>query len=197
MARSNVEISSLIAGAQRGDPECFDGLIDAYADRLYGYFCRSTGSRTVAEDLLQDLFLRLVQTIERYDHRERFEAFLFRIAGNLNRDRIRRARRSREKVRLADEIDRSMERDQPCGAATSSEVQVRDTLEQSERLDQMQAAMAKLPPAEREVIVLRHFSELSFKQIAILMDTPIGTALARAHRGLNKLRAMLAGTAND
>ncbi len=57
--------------------------------------------------------------------------------------------------------------------------------------------MSRLPAAEREVIVLRHFSELSFGEIASIMDTPLGTALARAHRGLKKLRSMLEDLASD
>ena len=55
----------------------------------------------------------------------------------------------------------------------------------------------RLPAAEREVIVLRHFSELSFGEIALIMDTPLGTALARAHRGLKKLRSMLEDLVSD
>ncbi len=97
MGQSDKDINALIRGAQAGLADCFDGLIDLYANRLYGYFYRSSGSATVAEDLVQDVFLRLIRAIKRYDHREQFEAFLFRIAGNLNRDRIRKSRRSKER----------------------------------------------------------------------------------------------------
>ncbi len=192
-----MDIAALIAGAQRGNPDCFDGLIDAYADRLYGYFYRSTGSRTVAEDLLQDLFLRLIQAIKRYDHREQFEAFLFRIAGNLNRDRIRRERRSKQTSCVVENGERFAGARMPTSVADSHITRPDTTLERSERINEMQAAMARLPSAEREVIVLRHFSELSFKEIASIMGTPLGTALARAHRGLAKLKAMLGGISNE
>jgi RNA polymerase sigma-70 factor (ECF subfamily) len=61
----------------------------------------------------------------------------------------------------------------------------------SEELDALGAALVKLPEAERTVIMLRHFSQMSFKEIAEATGTPLGTALARAHRGLRRLRELL------
>lgn len=193
MDRPTFDIASVVSGAQRGAPHCFDELIDAYADRLYGYFYRSTGSCPAAEDLVQDVFLRLIEAIKHYDHRERFEAYLFRIAGNLNRDRLRKARRSGEVLRFGEMAD---------GTATVAFGEViadrqshspESALEQAEQVDQLQAALGRLSSAERDVIALRHFSGLSFGEIAALMGTPLGTALARAHRGLARLRTLLDG----
>ncbi len=192
MGQSDKDINALIRGAQAGLADCFDELIDLYANRLYGYFYRSSGSATMAEDQVQDVFLRLIRAIKRYDHREQFEAFLFRIAGNLNRDRIRKSRRSKECSFTIEECE--------LPALTTADAHTSKplaALEQAEQIDAMQAAMARLPAAEREVIVLRHFSELSFDEIASIMDTPLGTALARAHRGLKKLRSMMEDLANN
>lgn len=192
------QLAGLIAGAQRGDARCFEGLIDRFADRLYGYFYRLTGLHNDAEDLLQEVFLRLVQAIGRYEERDQFDAFLFRIATNLYRDRIRRSRRAGRGIQWVGDPE-AMEEDASQakahgGVGVGAAPWVR--LEQGELIDQMQEAMATLPDAEREVIALRHFSELSFAQIAAIMGTPLGTALARAHRGLAKLRAMLTGAAD-
>ncbi len=197
MSRSNSEIAGLIAGAQQGKPECFDGLIDAYADRMYGYFYRATGSRTTAEDLLQELFLRLIQAVKRYDHREQFEAFLFRIAANLKRDLFRKNRRSRLTRMGTSPDDPQPETSLGAGGLDDRVAGPAQSLEQAEQIDEMQEAMTRLPAAEREVIVLRHFSELSFKEIASIMETPVGTALARAHRGLNRLRKFLGAVTNE
>ena len=64
-------------------------------------------------------------------------------------------------------------------------------MELAEDVDRLQRALENLPETEREVVMLRHYSNLSFAEIAELMGTPLGTALARAHRGLHKLRAMM------
>ena len=66
-------------------------------------------------------------------------------------------------------------------------------LDVAEQADRLQKALQQLPVAEREVIMLRHFSDMSFSQIAEVMDTPLGTALARAHRGLARLRGIMQG----
>ncbi|MCH7813027.1 MAG: sigma-70 family RNA polymerase sigma factor, partial [Planctomycetes bacterium] len=66
-------------------------------------------------------------------------------------------------------------------------------MQQGEDADRLQQALGELPGAEREVILLRHFSGMSFAEVAEAMGTPLGTALARSHRGLGKLRALLEG----
>lgn len=186
------DLERLIRRARQGEPQAYDALIDAYAPRLHGYLYRLTGSRDDADDLLQEVFLRVVRTIATYRHDGRFDAWLFRIATNLVRDRIRRLRRA----------PRTLSLDGPAPAESeggTERLDVADTgaplpdagLVADENADRVQSALARLPDAEREVIMLRHFSQLSFAQIAGAMGTPLGTALARAHRGLAKMRAWL------
>ncbi len=188
-------LADAIARAQRKDPAGFDALIDAYSRRLYGFLYRLTGRRDEAEDLLQEVFVRLVRMIDKYEHDGRFEAWLFRIAMNLARDRVRRIRKSpivlAAEIRNDDAEDRS---DEPLDRASGDRPGPAHAAELGEEIDRMQEAMGKLNPAEREVIMLRHFSEMSFNEIAELMGTPLGTALARAHRGLKRLREILEGT---
>lgn len=184
------ELASIIERAQRYDPAALEELVDAYARRVFGYLYRMTGSRADAEDLLQEVFLRLVRTIGDYQHDGRFEAWLFRIGTNLVRDRLRRQRTQRT-VHLGlggrDGDGQLAESDLP--AARDHDPSAR--LAQAEDLDRLQAALAQLSEPERQVVMLRHFSQLSFKEIAEAMGTPIGTALARAHRGLSRLRALM------
>lgn len=183
-------LDDVITRAQQRDPQAFDELVDAYSGRLFGYFCRLTGSRDDAEDLLQEVFVRLVRTIDRYEHDGRFEAWLFRIATNLVRDRIRKAQRRGE----LNSSSNSYEADATNQLANLSDdkaVSPDDQLRLREEVDELQQALDDLPDAEREVICLRHFSGLSFKEVAEAMGTPIGTALARAHRGLARLKEMM------
>lgn len=185
-------LAALIERGKRRDPAAFDVLVEAYSGRLYGYVYRLTGLREDAEDLVQEVFVRLVRMLPDYEHDGRFEGWLFRIATNLARDRLRRRKRTQPAGSLdtfeAGDGEQAAESFDPADAAGPPPD---GALELREDADALQSAIARLPAAEREVVMLRHFSELSFAEIAELMGTPLGTALARAHRGLNKLRTWM------
>jgi len=185
-----VVLNDLISRARQRDPAAFETLVEIYSPRLYGYFYRLTGQREDAEDLLQEVFVRFVRMIGRYEHDGRFDAWVFRIATNLVRDRVRRQKRSPGLEVLGTDEDEpgrveelaDDDGDQPVSA-----------MELTEQVDRLQAALRQLPEAEREVILLRHFSQISFREVAEAMGTPLGTALARAHRGLARLRQLMEG----
>lgn len=185
-------LTQLVRRAQSRDAGAFDEIIDLFGPRLYGYFYRLCGSRDDAEDLLQELFLRVVRTIDRYQHEGQLEAWLFRIGTNLVRDRFRRAKRTP----VHRSLDVGGDDGQPQATwagelADQSTVPASHNAERQEDMDRMQRALAELPTGEREAVMLRHFSQLSFSQIADVMCTPLGTALARVHRGLAKLRKLV------
>ncbi len=182
-------LSEAIRGAQDGDPASYERIVARYGGRVFGFLLRMTGSRHDAEDLLQEVFVRLVRTLGAYQHEDRFEAWLFRIAANLARDRARREKRAPKQVGQgfsedasgAEVLDKAEGPVEPADAAM-----VRD-----EEIDALGEALTKLTDSERETIMLRHFSEMSFKEIAEATGVPLGTALARSHRGLAHLRKML------
>lgn len=184
-------LARIIAEAQRGDPAAHEALVDRYAKRLYGFFYRVLGQRNDAEDLMQEVFLRVVRMIAAYRDDGRFEPWLFRIAANLARDRIRTVRRTPTRVALDNDDG---EGPSSFDAASTEDSAPHLRMEREEESDRLNAALAQLPEWEREVVMLRHFSQLSFKEIADLMGTPLGTALARAHRGLERLRQIMEGT---
>ena len=183
------DLASVIERAQRRDPEAFGVLIDEYSNRLYGFLYRLTGSREDAEDMVQEVFVRVVRTIARYEHRGHFEPWLFRIATNLARDRGRRTTRTPETTLLeANGTASDGDAGGPSRLGNPRGPTPESGLERADDIDLLQLALARLPQAEREVLMLRHYGQLSFARIAEMMSTPLGTALARAHRGLGKLR---------
>ena len=181
--------AEVIRKAKDLDAGAFDEIVDAYSSRLYGFFHRMLGQREEAEDLVQEVFVRVIKGVTEYREEGRFEAWLFRIAGNLVRDRIRREPKEPTIGSVgqdhADDLESRTDR-QTGGAGES--------LERREDVDRMQKCLAKLQSAEREVILMRHYGELSFAEIAEYTAAPLGTVLARAHRGLAKLRQWMEST---
>jgi len=181
-------LRAVILAAQSGDCGAYRELLDAYGRRLYGYFLRATNSHHDAEDLLGEMMLRLVSRLGKYDDRGRFEPWLFRIAANMVRDRIRRAKSSPPPASLSG--------DSESGPGLADQVlaggdEVDRRLLAKETSDQLQEALKKLDELSREMILLRHFGQMSYREIADLFQCPLGTALARVHRGLKALRRMM------
>ena len=178
-------LPEVIARAQKGEARAYEALLEAYGSRLYGYFLRAVGSHHDAEDLLGEMALRLVSRLGAYDDRGRFEPWLFRIAANLVRDRIRRARTNPAPASLSaeDESGGSLAERLP-GEAPRADL----GLMQGEASAELAEALARLDELTRQMIVLRHYGQLSYREIADLCECPVGTVLARVHRGLKALR---------
>jgi RNA polymerase sigma-70 factor (ECF subfamily) len=182
-------LDRLLRRARRRDPQALHQLVDMYSARVFGLLYRLTGSRDLAEDLLQETFLRVVRMIPEYRHGGKFEAWLFRIAANLARDHARRVRRGIQPAALDGSGREGQSR--LWKLADTAQPDPGGELRRLEARQRLGEALAKLPELDREIIALRHFSELSFREIAELLDVPLGTALARAHRALKRLKAAL------
>ncbi|HNX27219.1 MAG TPA: RNA polymerase sigma factor [Phycisphaerae bacterium] len=182
------ELDNFVTLAQQGRPDGVEWIMRQYSSRLYGYFLRSTGCMHEAEDLMGELWVRLLRTLGSYSHTGRFDQWLFRIAANLVRDRIRR-KVARGTI---------MSLDSGSEGATLDHVDIDqpepiEVLKSVEARHAVQAALAKLDEKTREMILMRHFGQMSFAELAKEFNCPIGTVLARVHRGLQKLRQMLEG----
>lgn len=183
-------LDELLDRARRRDPAALDQIVEIYSPRIFGLLYRLTRRRDIAEDLMQETFLRLVRMIDAYEHMGKFESWLFRIAANLARDRVRKIGRRGTTQSLdapGDEDDTGLAADCPDEHAADPAERLADR-ETSEKLA---ACIDDLSEAEREIILLRHYSELSFREIAEMLGIPLGTALARAHRAMKRLQAAL------
>ena len=183
---AKVDVEECIRRACRRDPDALATLVRLYSPRLYGLFYRLTRSREAAEDLLQETFLRMVRTIGRYRHVGKFEAWLFRIAANLARDQARRRQRRGATMSWDEEAADGLAQELPQRVQDPDEHLTGDEI-----AGRLVAGLEKLSQTDREILLLRHYSGLSFREIAELLGVPVGTALARAHRALERLRAEL------
>jgi RNA polymerase sigma-70 factor (ECF subfamily) len=172
MAKSD-DLAQTIIGCKNGDAQCFSQVVDMYASRCYGYFYRLTGNSDVSDELLSELFVKLVEKIRSYKGGS-FESWLFRIATNIFHDHLRGKQRRKK---LLDVRKRHLE---------SEFIEPREP--EDDRIDKLQMRLKKLDTDTQELIMLRFYSQLSFKEIAKMRSEPIGTTLAKLHRGLKKLR---------
>ena len=174
----NEDLGQIIAGCKKGRPECFSRLVDLYAGRCYGYFCRLTGNRDVSNDLLSELFLRLVQKIRSYKGGS-FDSWLFRIASNIFHDYLRSKQRHRKLMSEA------------VSEAAPATAEPPRSDETDHAVDRLQVQLARLDDDTRELLMLRFYSQLSFKEIAAMRSEPIGTTLSKVHRAIKRLRELM------
>lgn len=172
----NERISEIVAGCKDGDSGCFSRLVDIYSGRCFGYFYRLTSNRDVSEELLGELFTRVVEKIGSFKGLY-FDGWLFRIASNIFHDYLR-GRQRQEKLL---EKQRSQFEAQ----------EVENLSVESEEIDRLQTKLGEIDDETRELLMLRFYSEMSFKEIAEMRNEPIGTTLSKVHRGLKKLRKLM------
>ncbi len=185
------KIADMVRLARNGTEQGYKSLVSEYGSSLLGYFLRNTGNLADSEDLVQEVFVRIVKGLKNYREERRFGVWVFQIAHNLLIDHWRK-----RKVVL--ESDISDESDGIIADLTIHNDNPLEKLAKRENSDELQRALSIIPAVQREVILMRYFSGLSFDQIAKINGTPIGTSLARAHRGLERLKKLLkAGAGND
>mgnify|MGYP000010130555 CR=1 FL=1 len=177
---TGAELTPIINGCKSGDAECFAQVVDLYGGRCYGYFYRLTGDRDLSDELLSELFMKLVEKIGSYKGGS-FESWLFRIAANIFHDHLRGRKRHKKLV----EGRRAELEQRPTETARSDLT--------ADKLDKLQIQLNRMDADTRDLIVLRYYSEMSFKEIAEMRSEPIGTALSKLHRGLRKLRELMEG----
>jgi RNA polymerase sigma-70 factor (ECF subfamily) len=131
------------------------------------------GSRSDAEDVVQDAFIQAYVKLDTFKQNSRFYTWLYRIAFNVS---ISRRRRRRIEVSVDEGREATGSEPVDSGASPTSH------LEEEERRDQLQAAMSRLTHEHREIIVLRHMEDFSYEEIAEVLEISVGTVRSRLHR---------------
>lgn len=172
------KLNEIISGCKQGNNEAFSKLIDLYSDRCYGYFYRMTGDANISNDLLSDLFLRLVQRIGSFTGSS-FNNWIFTVASNIFRDYLRQKYR---RQKLIDAKKKQLQDETP----------TRQT--DNKLADKLQENIARLDADSAELLMLRYYGQLSFKELAEVRKAPIGTVLAKVHRSIKKLKELMDGS---
>ena len=180
--RENAEIA---AGLKRQDPELLDQLIDTYQHRLMRYLMFLTSKREVAEDLFQEVWIRVLRRGSQYNGKARFDTWIFTIARNLVIDLSRkRTMASLDEMREGGEDERPFEIIQD-GPSPLEQFQYR------ENAAELATVMLTLEPSYREVLTLRFHEEMSLEEIAGVTRAPLSTVKSRLYRGLAALKPQL------
>jgi RNA polymerase sigma-70 factor (ECF subfamily) len=177
----------LMLRVQEGDQEAFVQLEQRYSPRVFGFFCRRLGDRAEAEDLTQEVFLRLYRYRERYQPRARFATWIFHITQNVARNALR-TRRRHPCVRLevpTGEDDLLQELLADCGEAPSQ------PLERDELAGVVRAAVADLAGRQRIALEMHQFEDRTYAEVAASLDMTPQAAKSLLYRARNQLRASL------
>ena len=182
----------LVSRCRDGDLSAFEVLIERYQDRVYNLVLRMVGRHEDAADITQEVFLRAIEHIGRFREKAQVFTWLFRIAVNLAISRRRRDQRVRF-VSLAGGSAGGNESDepQPIELAGSREDRPDEAAERDEQNRRVAQAVSELDEEFRAVLVLKDIEGLDYRQIADVLDLPLGTIKSRLHRARNELRVRL------
>jgi RNA polymerase sigma-70 factor (ECF subfamily) len=174
--------ADLIAGIAGGDQDCLARLYDRYSGAAMGLACRICGSRTLAEEVVQEAFMSIWQRPGSFDPgRGTAQAFLLGIVHHKAVDAIRReASRAKREEQLAADRESVVEHD------------VAEEAWLTLRRESVRKALKQLSDVQREALELAYLHGLTYSEVAARLDIPLGTAKTRMRDGMIKLRALLA-----
>jgi len=183
----------LVARVLAGDQGSFGILVERYQDRLVSFLFRMLRDLDTAHDLSQEVFLRVYQALDRFDPQFKFSTWTFRVAHNLGVDELRRRKVRWVPLQRQDAEDETpWERELP-----STDPSPYQDLRNEQRGGAIQEAIDALPGDYRELIVMRHYAELSYEEIAQLKRMPLGTVKNKLFRGRQMLKERLAAYLGD
>ncbi len=185
------EYAEIARGLRRRDPDVLDALIEQFQSRLLRYLMYLTSNRTLAEDLFQETWVRVLERGNQYNGRTKFETWLFAVARHLVIDFYRR-RTPASLEALSEQQDGEDAGWEIRDDSAPSPFETLSGREDAERLGQ---AMASLPAVYREVLVLRFHEDMKLEEIAALTGAPLSTVKSRLRRGLEALRPAFADEA--
>jgi RNA polymerase sigma factor (sigma-70 family) len=169
----------------KGDSRAFDVLLYRYKDKLFSYICFIVRNRDLADDIFQETFVKAIVTLQKggYSGSGKFGAWLTRIAHNLMIDYFRQTKN--ENLISNDDSELDLFND-----SSLSESNIEDEMICSQTLEDIRRLVNQLPENQREVVFMRYYQDLSFKEISDITGVSINTALGRMRYALINIRKM-------
>lgn len=169
-----------------GNADALSALIMRNKEKIYTSIYLLVKDRFLADDIFQDLFIRVIDNLKKghYTEEGKFLPWVMRIAHNMCLDHFRKVKRL-PVIKTNDDLD-------IFEVLNFSSPSAEDKMMQDQRHQRVMRMLEMIPAEQREVIILRHYADLSFKTIAEMMQVSINTALGRMRYGLNNLRKIMA-----
>lgn len=168
-----------------GENSAWESLLRAYTRKIYNLCYRFTGRAEEAEDLTQEIFIKVFQTMRSFDAAQgAFSTWLHRVARNHLVDHYRRTKKDRMTGSIEEDLEHFEEKPS-AGAGPAAQLEAR------ERKEQLQRALDRLSPDLREAVVLRDLHDLDYLEIAQVLGVPEGTVKSRINRGRLELARVL------
>jgi len=176
---ASLESDALIERCLQGDQSAWEAVVRQYWRRVFNVAYKFVGRHDEAEDLTQDVFLKVFRSLATFDRRANFQTWLISVSRNLCIDHYRSVRKERET------IDRDIRSDDL--ASASPDVSPLAALERRDLAEQLREALRHLPETLRTAVVMRDMQELSYQEIADRLGLPEGTVKSRINRGRHEL----------
>ncbi len=184
-ATAEIDGAELVRRARGGDAAAWEDIVTAYSRRIFNLAYRFTSNPDAAEDLTQEVFIRIYRTLDQYDSKQGDLAnWLMRLARNLIIDDYRHRQRNPQNS-MADAVDDHQFHLRAVGTSAHKE------LERRELAAQVQSGIDKLPPDLKTCVILRDIEELSYQEIVDALQIPEGTVKSRINRGRIELAKIL------
>jgi RNA polymerase sigma-70 factor (ECF subfamily) len=177
--------AELVRRARSGDGAAWEEIVVGFSRRIFNLAYRFTSSVDAAEDLTQEVFIRIYKTLDQYDAKQGdLSNWLMRLARNLIIDDYRHRQRNPQNT-MADDVDEHAYHLRSVGTSAHKE------LERRELAAQVQEGIDKLPPDLRTCVILRDIEEMSYQEIVDVLQIPEGTVKSRINRGRIELAKIL------
>ena len=183
--------AELMLEFKAGDSVAFEKLVKRHEVGLINYFYRMLWDRAAAEDLTQEVFIKVYSHAQDYEPRAKFATYIYRIARNSWIDHLRRNKRRRRDISLDAEIDDEFSLYDSVTIREDSPVEV---ARKHEFIEHLIAAIDSLPEEQKSCFVLSEIRNMSYAEIAETLRIPVGTVKSRMHNAMKKLRNILVRT---